>query len=275
MPAIDVFCPSCKDTFPLDHWPNGPCSASAVARGWWNSLLQNTLQDTSHSGGNLTITRLLGCPRQPLIADYFDYTFHPSDSHSPAVGTAVGEKVAEYKPEDWSSEKRVEGELFGVKVSAAMDLSFTNGHKRIICEGKFHGDFKWGRDEKYGLKPSPEHKAQVNGQRLLWNKQEGEKPTQMFVTRWAMTPERGKEMLTWEVEEWTEEELGEFRPHGMPFRVKDLAAMWANFKTNPVKENIQETCVAAGKTNNWMCKFCPKGVKSICDSMEANQKKSW
>jgi len=235
-----LFCPACKiETTDFTHWVSDThpeCVGSAQARAWWHSLLNHALNDTRHRDGKITVTRLLTCPREWLLADFLPHTFDPRTQHTPAVGTLVQAAIAKFPPIGWVAEREVQGELLGLPLSAAIDLSIMfeapisedwplNWGK--ICEGKFHSTDS-ERDEKTGVwgkwkHAKADHFCQVNMQRILWEQCEpGLKVVEMKVARSSMIGD-GKEMPAWDVPVWDEDKIAAHRPGGGDFTVAQIA----------------------------------------------------
>jgi hypothetical protein len=290
MPLNGVWCPACKDTFSdFEHWREDEgCKGSAQARAHWHSLLDHALKDTRHCNGLITITRLLTCPREWILHDFIDHPFNPTHAHTPHVGTLVQENAAKYPPLGWVAERKVAGKLFGLEVSASIDLSWMFGYQVLlstsgdpvvewrgagkICEGKFHSTDKDGYKE-WTLKD--DHVAQVNMQRLLWEQCEpGLKVVEMKVTRSSMVG-AGKEMRTFKVPVWDEERIRNHRPGGGDFTVGQIAgfaeqSLWGIKGALPEDYTrwVKEIpLIGRAMFNKTKCdRYC--ALKAVCDEVE-------
>lgn len=281
MPITSLFCPLCAQEFSdLGHWDSGPCKASAMQRSWWQAMLENQLLDARHRNGQVTVTRLLGCPREWMLQDFLPTMFHPHSSHTPHVGTLVQAAAARACPDGWVAEREVKGKLFGLEVSASIDLSKMEvdyqGQDACmgrICEGKFHST------DKDGYKPwtlKADHAVQVNMQRLLWEQQEpGLKVVEMKLSRASMVG-AGKEMPSWDVPPMSEEQIMQHRPGGGVFTVGQIAGMIVQ-ALHPLNEatdmegNIKAFVPLVGRSqfNEKKCTaYCNLGCKRLCDEME-------
>lgn len=294
-----LFCPACKiETTDLTHWVSDTapeCAGSAQARAWWHSLLNHALNDTRHRDGKITVTRLLTCPREWLLADFLPHTFDPRTQHTPAVGTLVQAAIAKFPPIGWVAEREVQGTILGLPLSAAIDLSLmyaTTGLEHAgytkegkICEGKFHSFDKDGYKE-WTLKD--DHACQVNMQRLLWEQQEpGLRVVEMEVVRSSMAG-AGKEMKRFKVPVWDEERIAAHRPGGGDFTVGFIAGKAAEALLNlkhdyvanqgflggastyvNVGEVVKESVPLIGRSmfNKKKCSdYC--SLKQVCDRVE-------
>lgn len=283
MPPVNVLCPCSPDPQPCDHWRGDyGCTLPADQRAWYQALLYRQLHDTRHRDGKLTVTRLLTCPREWLLSDFLPYTFNPKSARTPHVGTLVQAEKAKFAPLGWVAEREVSGELWGLPVSASIDLSLLSGGGDMppigrISEGKFHAFDKDGRDP-WSLKP--DMIAQVNMQRLLWEQSEpGLQVVEMKVTRDSMA---AKESATFEVPVWDLEQIGRHRPGGGDFTVKQIAG-FAQQVTNLVNEDdgidqdelvraISDTpLVGLSMFHETKCtKYC--AMRQVCDKVQAEHK---
>ena len=124
MPIVNVQCPCSPSPVPCNHWrTDSGCTLPADTRAWYAALLHRQLNDTRHRAGNITVTRLLTCPCEWLLQDYVPYTFHPKSAHTPHVGTLVQAEKARFAPLGWVAEREVSGTLWGLPISASIDLS--------------------------------------------------------------------------------------------------------------------------------------------------------
>lgn len=289
MPPTNVTCPCSPGTHPLTHWGQD-CTLPADTRSWYAALLHRALNDPRHCAGNITVTRLLTCPCEWLLQDFLPYTFYPKSAHTPHVGTLVQAEKARFAPLGWVAEREVAGTLWGLPISASIDLSKLEGEpdkhtpeglryyakKGYICEGKFHAFDKDG-NQPWTLKP--DHACQVNMQRLLWEQCEpGLRVVEMKVSRDSMS---GKASKTFEVPEWSLEQIGGHRPGGGSFTVKQIAGFVTNFQNalnfdgatedrELVKQAIRDSipmCCSEMYNGKKRELYMQQGVKSICEGM--------
>lgn len=287
MAPTNLRCPCSSEPQPLDHWTAGQgCPHPPQARAWYHGGLQRTLEDTRHAGGNVTVTRLLGCPRQWLITDLLPYTYDPLSWHRARVGTLVQEEVARYAHAVGAqAEVKVEGKLFGLQVSGSIDLLAGS----LINEGKFHGEkrmdalmgrAKWTKPPNVKQLLGDDYAAQMNMQRLLLL-QRFEVADKLIISHSAMEDAAWpSERAPLRDEAW----IGEVRPMSGSFTVRQIAAMINNFQANTnfdgavqhediVRQAIKDCIPKVGESQlvnsktgkSWMCEHCE--VRRECEQI--------
>lgn len=309
MPPTRVLCPCDKSEHEITHWlAEQGCPLPPQARADYQSSLHRTLNDTRHKDGHVTITRLLTCPRAWLIQDLLPYTFNPLLVNKMKIGTLVQEEIARFAGHVGAqAEVKVRGELFGLDISASIDLLSGN----MINEGKFHGELrmdalmgraKWLKSG-YGQPQllNDEHVAQVNMQRKLLEQngyahfyppnqytQMTGKAVHLILSHSSMSdPLWPSERAPIRDEDW----IGNVRPMGMDFNVRQIAGMVENFQlsgcksmgyqiTHPDPEErikarildcipkVGATCSFGAKkagSRGWLCDNCP--VLRECDAI--------
>lgn len=282
MPPASIICGCSSGEKELDHWQTGACSLLPQRQGWYNSMLTNRLTDKAHAGGNVTITRLLDCPRKPLIQDFLPYPFEPTSQHKMHLGTLVQREIAQHLPAGYQAEVEVRGRLFGLEVSGRIDILGPG----IINEGKFHGldkmrrimgETKWSPAKEL---LSEEQVAQTNMQRLLLEQTVSIPEDAAFVGKMVVShssdshPDWPSEQAPLRDEDW----VGNVQPCKGGFKVREIAAFLGR-----ALEEIRGGCPAAeaigrvpkvgetmfaNKSGNNMCKsWCSRGVAGVCQGI--------
>lgn len=251
MPITSLTCPcSPGEEQPLDHYDSGSCPLPPMQQGWYNAELHNQLDDKAHSAGNVTATRVLDCPRKPLIADFLPYSFNPMHAHKAHLGTIQHREAQKWLPPGCQAEVEVRGHLLGLEMSARIDCLKGNG----INELKTHGG-RWLKESKgYSNLVGDEYTAQGNIQRLL-AEQSGISAESLVVSHTTSEyPDFPSEPLPLRDEEW----IAGVRPHKGAFTVGQIALFLKMALSQPVTEEVIRAVPLVGKE----IKF---GAKSGCD----------
>lgn len=282
MPAIKVLCPCSSIEQELNHWtPVGGCPLPPQAKAWYHGSLQRTLNDKRHCDGNVTITRLLDCPRKWLISDFLPWTFNPLRMFKADIGTLVQAEVARHaEAVGAQAEVKVAGRLFGIDVTGSLDMLSGS----CINEGKFHaerrmdvvmGRAKWMPGVKQLL--DDDYVAQMNMQRLLLEQSTSTYPVTYDIKQLQIS-HAGMEDASWPSEKAPlrdENWIANVRPKGGAFTVRQNAGFVSNFKSaaGSVEERLKATVPKVGATcwvnkkgESTMCnKYCEQ--KAACDAI--------
>lgn len=227
MKLAGLSCPCTPETtLPLTHYE--VCEQPPVPKRLARRILQAIEEDTSHANGNITVTRLLGCPRATIIEDFIPVTFDVRSHLSISWGLAMEAWIREAS--DTPMKRRLKGPLFGVEVSGEPDE--VNGW---LDDYKVHNEIS----QKFTVKeaPKPELAAQLNLYRLLFEMQDPEwdAAREVMVDKWT------KKMAAWhganvpknsQVPAWYHQEvplmslkqIGEMRPLQGGYTVLEIVA---------------------------------------------------
>ena len=296
MPISAVLCPACGKQ-PTDHFELGPCPLSPSERNWYGWTINHELADNLHADGHITPTRLLTCPRKTLLEDYTPYTLNPLWHNSTAVGTKIHEATSR-------SPLRLKGKLWGLDIEGECD-----NYEQLpdgtwwIDDTKSHGDNTASRILSDPNGPSDEYKVQFGIYAILFEQQTEDMGEKCVVTRLTASHfsplYRYSEYFEFKVVEvpiMGEDWIGNVRPLGNPFTVKQLAGFYQNalaaikeiglkfnklaanstgFKVADIDLGVGEaiaSCVPKvgaemlkQKSGSWLCSHCP--VKDLCDSL--------
>jgi hypothetical protein len=261
MPITSVRCPACGPGQPLSHFLLD-CPAGGRRRAEWNMTLAKQLKDTRHRDGKLTVTRLQSCQRQWLIADFCDYEFDPLGAHTPTVGTVWGDALEKHMPEGWRSQVEVEGRLFGLHVTAAID---SLGPNVEIEDGKFRTWRAWGWKKSKDAWLGADDEAQLAMQRLLLRQPGVNKLVQGTMD----DPATREDVAMQRDEAW----LAAYHPRGGNFAMRDLAGFaqatlaYIAAGTPPAEAIAKYPKSGKSMFNNRGCEYCALGIKGICDGM--------
>lgn len=101
MQIRSLYCPCNERTDnPLDHYEREDCGAVAPGRPErWPlecllAILEGAQSDKYHSGGRLTATRILGCPRETMILDNKAIVYDVRNGGAAFFGTLMHERMA-------------------------------------------------------------------------------------------------------------------------------------------------------------------------------------
>lgn len=231
MKVISLLCPcSPEQKLPLDHHDHckgveGRRIPPKLAR----RILKSIESDESHRGGNITVTRLLGCARETLISDFLPIDLDLRTQLSMTWGLAMEGWI---RGDDAIPKKRLSGHLFGVEVSGEPDE--ING---LIDDYKVHNEVT--QRFTAAAPPKPELVAQLNLYRILHEMQNPELVRGKFgdyevierdskgmgAFHGANTP-KNSPVPPWfyqEIPLMTSEQIGAMRPLGGGYTVEEIA----------------------------------------------------
>lgn len=279
MKLAGLSCPCTPETtLPLDHYES--CENPPIPKRLAKRIIQAIQEDTSHTAGNITVTRLLGCARATVIEDFipvvFDVRGHLSISWGLAMEAWIREAGAPTK-------QRLRGKLFGVEVSGEPDE--VNGW---LDDYKVHNEIS----QKFTVQqaPKPELAAQLNLYRLLFEMQDPEwdAAREVMVDKWT------KKMAAWHganvpknsaVPAWYHQEvplmslrqIEALRPLQGGYTVAEIAKHLEvavhNIKQGANPEVVARTIPLMGETMKYgkasKCDYC--SVKGKCGELEGKR----
>ena len=244
MKPVAYFCPCVQGAVPLDHWSAFKCKALPMPLGWIIGITKG-MDDPDHSGGKITATRILDCPRKVLIEDFvrpraddpnFGLVFDPRRFNSARFGSVVHADIAANTPGGAYKEVRFPlpgqepvsldfGEGVVQTISGAVDYLAPD----TICieDYKTHSEtahkFKWNRKSA-----EPELRAQFSIYKTLVERCiEGAQVTQMRVWHGAQTSAKhpAPSWFQLEVPPLALEDIGAMRPFGALQNVRSIIKM--------------------------------------------------
>jgi hypothetical protein len=241
---VAYFCPCVGGRVPLDHWSAFKCKDLPMPLGWILGITKG-LDDPAHSGGNITATRILDCPRKVLIEDFvrprledlnFGLVFDPRRMNSARFGTVLHADIAANMPPGAYQEVRfpLEGQPpvmldfgEGVVQSISGAVDYLSPDTIILEDYKTHSEtahkFKWNRKAA-----EPELRAQFSIYKALIEKCiEGAKVTKMMVWHGAQTSAKhpAPPWFKLEVPPMAIEDIGSIRPVGALVNVRSIIKM--------------------------------------------------
>ncbi|MBV6343139.1 PD-(D/E)XK nuclease family protein [Candidatus Magnetobacterium casense] len=173
---------------------------------------------------------------------------------------------------------RLVGSLFGLEFEGECDnaVQLPDG-SWWIDDTKFHSDYRMSRLSKEEV--SPELRVQLSIYKILFEQMGKGQVTRLTASH--MSPFFG--FMVQEVPAMTEEEIGEVRPLGNPFTVRQIAGFYQNalaelhnpkyvtqsYETHAHK--IADACPRVGlemlknKTSSWLCDHC--NVREVCNAL--------
>jgi hypothetical protein len=269
MPITAIRCPACE-VQPTDHFV-GTCPLSPSERNWYHHIVEHELGDKLHCDGTLTPTRLLTCPRKTLLQDFTPYTLDVASHNSPAVGTKIHEVTSR-------SALRLKGTLFGLPIEGECDNHVETPTGWWIDDTKSHSDYRMSRVTKE--EAGDELTAQLGLYGLMFEQEYPDRKVGRL-TGSHFSPYFGFRVV--EVPIMDAEWIGNVRPLGNPFTVKQLAGFYQNalgslrspqYVTQSYEVHawkIAEAVPKVGaemlkqKKGSWMCDHCE--VRGLCDSL--------
>jgi len=123
---------------PRDHYDSGACPDPPFPLEWINAILDRNEGDERHAGGNITATRLLGCPRAALLLDERPVPVDVKRLHSAAFGHEWHDLMAARRGASLAKVVIPATELFGVQVSGEVDKVAPDWS--TITDWKVHGE---------------------------------------------------------------------------------------------------------------------------------------
>ncbi len=224
--------------FPLDHYFSGACPAPPLPYHKIVGILAGLLDDKVHRDCNITITRLLGCPKQVILEDTLYHAIKVEDFFNMHEGTREHQDAQKNAPPGHYTEVRfpVEGKdggtLFGVKLHGTVDLLHADFSE--INEYKKHAETSQYAKEKAQLKGEIDWDvaAQVGMQSLLVKQFTGHDVPNRFVWHLAMAKAMGpKNSIRRRLPNMTEEEIAAHRPGGGDSTVAQHVQDYQRYKT--------------------------------------------
>lgn len=285
MPVVSLICPCTPGELPLDHFESGACggheAGQYMPQAWAASIVKDRLADRYHADGRLTVTRLLTCPRETLIADYMDVAFDPRSMNSIHWGTAIHAALERDSENLQYVEIRFGGpddelpaaNLLGVKIAGKID-HITAGFGEIH-DYKCHSEMA----QKFVGRQMGNQAPQLNLYRMglmdVMPETKG-KLERLIAYHGAMTSAKGPE--PWIPETlpiMTEAQILAFRPSGGEASVVDIIRAYLKFNVRQVEgmdlnENLKLVPIyGRSMFNRKKCtSYCQPGVKAACDELE-------
>jgi hypothetical protein len=255
--------------------------------GWILSLLKRREADKDHSGGAITATRLLGCPRQTLIEDFvapiaedrnFGLVFDPRRMNSAHFGTIIHKEIEEHTPGGYKEIRFPRPgtppfELdFGEGVTCAPSgaIDYLHPDTVILEDYKTHSEaahkFKWNRKAA-----DPEVRAQFGIYKALVERGvEDAHVKKAIVWHGAMVSARhpAPPWFHIDVVPLSLQEIGDLRPFGSRHTVREVITMykWA-------LQQMSEITAERG-TPSWYSAFdrIVSGLAMVGETMFGGQK---
>jgi len=254
---------------------------------WVLSILKKQLNDKLHSGGNLTFTRVIDCPRKVLIQDLLPVYYNVRNANTPHFGTTVHKDCEENALPGSYTEVviPVEGKkqpiLFGMEIKGMLD-EVANDYSWIE-ETKIHGDKSQAFKVQRGKLVDDDLIVQLNEQRLAFQ-QSLELPEgtvkRLFCWHGAMTTVGKEAWYHVEVPIRDEAWMMSVRPKQGKYTVAQIVEYYrVAFKKIADGEDpaaaineiplVGDTFYPDWKTGVGKgCNYCPDGVKDKCTQME-------
>lgn len=225
----------CGKEVPLDHFDaGGGCPRPPAPKAWIRSIIRRVLGDERHAGNRITVTRLLGCPREGAIYDNIPLVLDPMDFNATAQGTLRHEEMEKGADSGWV-EVPVKGLFLGEVVEGTIDYISPRG---VLEDYKTHGEssqvLKW---KKGGVEN--EVRAQGSLYKLLLAQTPPTKecafPEQIAAGLKVMRVWHGAEVAArcaappWfdvELPWMEEEEIAALKPHGAALTVREILGLW-------------------------------------------------
>ncbi len=287
MPIVGFICPDSRDQVPFDHFET--CTHGVGGRPSFNPtfariMARKITEDVRHTGLKLTITRVMGCPRQTYIETQYNQYVDPSGMCAAARGTALhGIFAAAADPDYWITEAsdpvrlNLKGKLFGVELDMLVDV--LRRDLREIVDYKFPLDFsvryrgtipkpEWLAASipdpatrakiKAGM-PKIEYIVQLNAARILlgqqeWAVREGYDPEAPMLTSWDFALGQGGKggPAALQAPYLTEEEMLGVHPYGGAASIADNIETWmemlARHAENPPRDEHAASLPLAGQS---------------------------
>lgn len=237
MPMRGWTCPGTRLKVPLDHFDScthGPHGRSAASPFLTTLAARNVAEDVRHSDLRLTVTGVLGCPRELYLDRTTDSWPDPNRRAVMDRGTALhGVAAVTLTPEIWSTEAsdRVRHDLNGTigefTISALADAwrrDFTE-----IINFKFPLDWSVRFRSKEGV-AKDDHRVQLNVERHLlaqqtWAVAEGYDPATVKLTVYDHGIGQMEGPLAQEAAHMTVEQILRHRPGGSALTFADHAGL--------------------------------------------------
>lgn len=258
-----------RAVLPLDHYTSGACPDPPFMLEWIEDILDDVTSDTLHRDGNITATRLLGCPRETVLLDNLPVALDPGRLHNAKWGSVFHDRLHQRAARGTYAEVSLPPDgaeppiLFGVPVRGKVDKVRADFSE--ICDWKTHGETS--HQIKYRLKQAGridrELAAQLNIYRILIARSVLKVPDDQFrpvLTAWHVAqvrarrgpgepPPKPRGKSGWMPEEppppgfrvrlpiMSEEEIARMRPFDddeapgtQPYTVRDFVGMYEGFR---------------------------------------------
>ena len=237
MNIVGIKCRCSTEALSPDHYLRSECADPPMPFPWLMAILQRNLNDKTHRDNNLTVTRILGCPRATAIDDNLPNVVDLKHFNSPTWGTAIHEFMERHTPPGTFTEIVFprEGQeapmVLGVKLRGTLDV--LSGNTVVMedykCTSESSMRFRWNRKST----ADPEVRAQCSLYKIIAEKcLPGTVIKEAVIWNGAMTsakcvaPPWFKVPVDW----MTEHEIGEMRPHGANYTVNELIAQHLQFQ---------------------------------------------
>lgn len=197
--------------------------ASVVPEPVLRAMAHKAKHDTRHQGPNVTITSGLSCPRKTFISRSFPTYPDPTKMWKMQRGTWLHEMVGLSLSENdaWVTEEGdhdgcvFKGNIFGTDMTCLIDARKKDWSQLI--DWKFRGDGAERWIDPMGAAKT-EDAAQLNMARLLMEQQENQDLRDMAMYVWVMSGAMVKTTCAY----MTEEQIGQVRPGGGKYNVKEI-----------------------------------------------------
>jgi hypothetical protein len=253
--------------------------------GWILSILKKQLDDKLHSGGNLTFTRVLDCPRKILIQDWLPVFYDVRNANTPHVGTTMHKEIEENTiPGNYTEvEIPIEGKpkpvIFGMEIKGKVDEIAND--VSWIEETKFHGDKSQSFKVQRGKLVDDDLIVQLNEHRMAVE-QTFEMPgvvKRLWCWHGAMTTVGKEAWYHVEVPIRDEAWCLNAKPKDGKTTVQQIVEIYKDaFARKEAGENPETICASLPLIGedfypDWKtgigrgCDYCPSGVKDVCQRM--------
>ena len=252
MPLVGLTCRSCGGLpVPFDHFETTECGKSTCDPRLAKAAVHHELGRYSYDKPTVTVTRLLGCPRQGAIQNAENWHLDPLALTAALTGVAWGEWLDTHGEVDSDTVKpALKGVIEGVEITGEAD--FLRLDEGLIGDDKHQNDFGRADIEKNG--PKHEHMAQLSlyGE-LVWQQMEIRLTRGLLCYHWTAGMPKNIYFDLWPLEK-----VLEFRPFNGPVTVREnLVNCTKPWQEQPlVGEGIQ------WKSGKLMCDGCQ--VKHTC-----------
>lgn len=190
------------------------------------AMVHKERTDDRHSGASITITAGLSCPRKTLIKRLLPIVVDPLSLWFMQRGTWLHESIGMALGEspNWITEEKdpeacvFSGRLFDTDMSCKIDARRVDFSQ--VIDWKFRKQTSMKFVDVMG-KAKPDDAAQLNMQRLLIEQKEGREFPEMELYIWAIA----ETMARTKAEHMSESQVGEVRPGGGKFNVREIFSM--------------------------------------------------
>lgn len=275
------WCPTEGCEVPLDHYVKGECADPPMMIDRIEAIRRHNEQDTTHAGGNFTITRTMSCPRKVAIEDGLECAPDPTVLNTVFAGTMrhyynehTGRPNA-YREVRFPQEGMPAPRFLGVEMHGSVDL--------LTLDVTALEDYKSGSESSHNYQfskgESKENVAQVSWYKLAVERLlPGAHVQEATIWHEAQVSGRSKAPAWWktriprDVPWMTEEQIAGMKPKDSPHTVREHVEMLKAHQARlaagmDVKESLRQVPLLGRKMMGGKgCNYC--AVRKECDRLE-------